>query len=281
MRMSTVIAWLMSVYRSVPLSCVCHDSFIYMICLPWLDDSWLMSRSAPSILKRQCVMLHIPMSHMNKVWISQWVMPHVPRSHMNHIWIHTPICHATHTNESFEWHMNKSVSHVTHTKESVKRDCILWLDDSWLYPGLRPLRVCGMTHLYVWHGTFICVTWHIHMCGMISCAMTHSYVWCDLFFDVTWLIYMRDVTHLYIWRLCPSWVMWMCQCIMRMRQWVMSHTWRSNMNTSTIHVTENKERVIWMSRRVMYQTHKSLIIQARTMWWVDESVECLYLYLFV
>jgi len=33
-----------------------------------------------------------------------------------------------------------------------------------------------MTHLYVWHDSFICVTWLIHMCDM-----THSYVWHDSF----------------------------------------------------------------------------------------------------
>ena len=49
---------------------------------------------------------------------------------------------------------------------------------------------CDMTHSYVWHDSFICVTWLIHMCDM-----THSYVCHDSFIfvcfenesDVTWL----------------------------------------------------------------------------------------------
>jgi len=41
-----------------------------------------------------------------------------------------------------------------------------------------------MTHSYVWHDSFICVTWLIHMCDM-----THSYVWHDSFICVTWLIH--------------------------------------------------------------------------------------------
>jgi len=41
-----------------------------------------------------------------------------------------------------------------------------------------------MTHSYVWHDSFICVTWLIHMCDM-----THSYVWHDSFICVTWFIH--------------------------------------------------------------------------------------------
>ena len=49
-----------------------------------------------------------------------------------------------------------------------------------------------MTHSYVWHDTFVCVTWLIHMRDM-----THWYVWHDSLICVTWLIRMRDVTHSY------------------------------------------------------------------------------------
>jgi len=34
------------------------------------------------------------------------------------------------------------------------------------------MYVCGMTHSYVWHDSFMCVTWLIH-----KCDMTHSCVW--------------------------------------------------------------------------------------------------------
>jgi len=47
-----------------------------------------------------------------------------------------------------------------------------------------------MTHSYVWHDSFTCVTSLIHMCDM-----THSYVWHDSFICVTWLIH-RDETWL-------------------------------------------------------------------------------------
>ena len=51
-----------------------------------------------------------------------------------------------------------------------------------------------MTHSYVWHDSFICVTWLIHMCDK-----TRSYVWHDSFVCVTWLIRMCDMTHSYVW----------------------------------------------------------------------------------
>jgi len=49
----------------------------------------------------------------------------------------------------------------------------------------------------VWHDSFTCVTWRIHMCDM-----THSYVWHDSCMCVTSLIHMRDVTH--SWMRCDS-----------------------------------------------------------------------------
>jgi len=42
-----------------------------------------------------------------------------------------------------------------------------------------------MTPSYVWHDTFMCVTWLIHICDM-----THSYLWHDSFICVTWRIHV-------------------------------------------------------------------------------------------
>ena len=47
-----------------------------------------------------------------------------------------------------------------------------------------------MTHSYVWHDSFTCVIWLIHMC-----AMTHSYVCHDSFTCVPWLIHMCIVDY--------------------------------------------------------------------------------------
>ena len=46
-----------------------------------------------------------------------------------------------------------------------------------------------MTRSHVWHDSFMCVTWLIHMCDM-----THSHVWHDSFMCVSSLISMRAMT---------------------------------------------------------------------------------------
>jgi len=67
--------------------------------------------------------------------------------------------------------------------------CVTWL----VYTCDMTIRICGMANLYVWHDSFICVTWLLHMFDM-----THSYVWHDSFKCVTWLIHTCDMTHSYI-----------------------------------------------------------------------------------
>ena len=63
-----------------------------------------------------------------------------------------------------------------------------WLKDA----AWQMTHLCDMTHWYVWHDSFICVTWLIHICDM-----THWYVWCHMFID------MCDVT-------CVMWLIRMC-----------------------------------------------------------------------
>jgi len=68
------------------------------------------------------------------------------------------------------------------------------------------IHMCDMTHSYVWHDSFICLTWLIHMCDM-----THSYVWHDSFVCVT-CIHTCDMTHSYAWRafICVTWLIHTC-----------------------------------------------------------------------
>jgi len=54
--------------------------------------------------------------------------------------------------------------------------CVTWL-----------IHMCDMTHSYGWRGSFICVPWRIH-----TRDMTHSYVCHDAFIRVTWLIHMTQ-----------------------------------------------------------------------------------------
>jgi len=53
-----------------------------------------------------------------------------------------------------------------------------------------------MTHLYVWHDSFVRVTWLIHI---------YSYMWHDSFIRVTWLIYTCDMTYQYRF-ICVPWL---------------------------------------------------------------------------
>jgi len=86
-----------------------------------------------------------------------------------------------------------------------------------------------MTHSYVWHDSFMRVTWLIHMCDMThpyvsqeqyqwaksitTCEMTHSYVWCDVFIFVAGAISMGEeyysvsCTSL----ICVTWHIRMCR----------------------------------------------------------------------
>jgi len=71
-----------------------------------------------------------------------------------------------------------------------------------------PVHMCVMTHSYVWHDSFICVTRLIHMRDMPP-----SYVWRDSFICVTWLIHMWDMTYWYVWHdwlMCVTWLIHIC-----------------------------------------------------------------------
>jgi len=57
--------------------------------------------------------------------------------------------------------------------------------------------MCGMTCWYVWHDSFIRVTWLLCMCDMTR-------VYC-----VTWLDHTWDMTHWYVchaWLICAAWL---------------------------------------------------------------------------
>jgi len=49
-------------------------------------------------------------------------------------------------------------------------------------------------HIYMWHYSFSCVMWRIHICDMIHSCVRHDTSIC-----LTWLIHMCDRTHPYIW----------------------------------------------------------------------------------
>jgi len=88
--------------------------------------------------------------------------------------------------------------------------CVTWL-----------IHMCDMTHSYVWHDSFICVTWLLFEC--VTCLI---HAWHDSFIRdsvicVTWLIHICDMTHSYMtrhhtglivthWFICVTWLTCMC-----------------------------------------------------------------------
>jgi len=128
--------------------------------------------------------------------------------------------------------------------------CVTWLD------------MCDVTlscESYVWHDSFICVTWLTHMCDTYAvaisllrvwfhiCDMTHTYVWRDMTYTyvnhdsvlyVTWRIRKCEMTHAYVWHthrgdqlvadvlhMCDmTWHVW-CDSVV----WVICVTWLIHM----------------------------------------------------
>jgi len=94
-----------------------------------------------------------------------------------------------------------------------------------------------MTHSYVWHDAFICVTWLIHMFDMIQ-----SYVWHDSFICafscVTWHIHMRSMTHSCAWQNSLQQTCGRHEWCRTHEPWVMSHTSKHSLSRTRVrHVT--------------------------------------------
>jgi len=107
------------------------------------------------------------------------------------------------------------------------------------------LHTCDMAHLYVWHDSFIYMTWPIH-----ACDMTHSYMWHGPFIRVTWLIHTCDMAHLYVWHdsLQGSWV-----CITPSHHVI--HTHSTHILMDMTHSPCNESCHTWMRANQYVQTH--------------------------
>jgi len=140
-------------------SCVWRDSFM---CVTWLIY--------------MCDMTHPYVWH---VWfIYMWFG----------FGVCTHMCGMTH---SYVWH-----------DTFIRVTCLIHM---WFGFGVRKY-VCDKTHVYLWHGSRM---WHASStCGLdLRCApmcdMTHSYVKHDTFTCVTWLIRVCDMIDPYVWHVSP------------------------------------------------------------------------------
>jgi len=72
----------------------------------------------------------------------------------------------------------------------------------------RLIFVWNMTRSYMWHDSFICVSW-LHL----MCNKTHSYAWQDSFICMIWSMHMCDTTLLYVWHdpfICMTRLLHLC-----------------------------------------------------------------------
>jgi len=108
-----------------------------------------------------------------------------------------------------------------------------------------PILMCDMTHVYVWHDSFLDVTWLIQAIRplqhsfiyakwlILMCDMTDSYVWHDLFIYMTWLILaIRPLRHSFI---CATWLIHTCD---------MTHS-DSTTTTALIHLCKVTDSHVW------------------------------------
>ena len=111
--------------------------------------------------------------------------------------------------------------------------CETWLIHMW-----------DMTRSYVRHDSFICENWLIHMWDM-----THSYVWHDSFICVTWLIHICDMTHSFVWH--DSFI----------RDMTHSYAWHDSLLWDMTH-----SYVTWLIHVCSYTTPLPLRAQALAVW---------------
>jgi len=115
-------------------------------------------------------------------------------------------------------------------------------------------RGSHVTHSYVCHVTFPCVTWLIH-----TCDIPHPYVWLDSFIRVTCLMQTRQwkqgglvfaASHL--WMSHTTHMIASCHTLnasCHTYEWVMSHIWMSHVThtNESCHTCEWAMSHIWMS----------------------------------
>jgi len=169
-----------------------HDSVIYVT---WLIQKCDMTYSY--IWRDSCTQrceAIIALRHLD--WGK--ITPHIWMRHVAHV---NAECGSGDMTYSYVWHDYLYMWHESFIK---RREAIIaqrHFDSGevtshiWMRHVAHVNGACGsgdMTHSYVWHDSYICMTWLIH-----KCDMTRTRKWHDLFACVTRLIHMCDVTHSY------------------------------------------------------------------------------------
>ena len=156
-----------------------------------------------------------------RIRVSSYTWGHSYESHDAFICVTWHI-HTREMIDSYLWHdFFMCVTWLIHMQDTVAHTC-RFVDKSngFMYSGskgqVEGIHMCDMTHSYVWHDFFVCVTLCIHMCDM-----THPYVWHDSFACATWRIHTCDFNYMTcvtcVTRVtcvtclkCVTWVVHMC-----------------------------------------------------------------------
>ena len=226
-----IYEWVMSHIWMSHISCMNESCLIYewvmshiwMSHVSYMNESclmfeWVMSHiwmSHVSCMNESCVMFEWVMSvrqdtptwlegcalNASNIWMNYF--EYLNTSRLTHEWV------MSHTYKWVGWRIQ--MNHVTCASAVSSGDWRGAHSTSSSRRGLLSASCCDMTHSYVWHDSFMRVTWLIHACDILihMFDMTYSYVWRDSFICVTWLIHMCDVTHSHAWRdsfICVTWL---------------------------------------------------------------------------
>jgi len=148
---------------------VWHDSFTTMCdmthslpCVTWLIHYHVWHDS-----------FNVPLHKSSALQLSQlyltWLIHMCDMTH-SHVWLDPFLCvrrfsHSNVWQDSFTVFLHKS------SRRTWSPTLTTWL-----------IHMCDMSHLYVWHDSFICVTCRIHMCDMIDSpgpSLQHAATHCN------------------------------------------------------------------------------------------------------
>ena len=166
MRAFRCVSWHIHTCEVIHL-CVWHDSFIRVTWQIYMQDT----------VAYTCQFVHMRAF----IWVS-W------RIHM---------CDMTHPYAWNDWFIFVTwLLHVCDMTYSYAGHGGAYMSVRGQIQRLYVFRIEGPSwgYSYVWHDSFIFVTWFFCVCDIM-----HPHVWHDSSIRVTWLIRMCDMTHPYVW----------------------------------------------------------------------------------
>jgi len=159
----------------------------------YVMDATHMNTSWPEWVIHRCDIIH----SLNITDSDHRTYTHTPQRTSSRTYTHTPQRPSsrtlhTHTAETFIMnpHTHTAETFITHFTHTHIAEALI---QKYKLVEFEKL-VLAFRSSYLWHDSFMRVTWLIHVC-----ATTHSCVWHDSFMCVTWLIHACDMTHSCVW----------------------------------------------------------------------------------